>query len=195
MTESIRVIDDFLPTEVFELLASNIMEIDGYKCSDFAVREDEVDGSKYQFGNMNPNPNSKLHESSATFILFQKDINPKRDLMHHLYFYLQKEIDILKDRLNVKQMSIMRATCTFATQENYVSSFHTDFNLHPYQEKMRTAILYLNSNNGGTQIKDGQFVQSKANRIAIFPWEQEHAGVWCTDKKLRFVLNLNYTEN
>ena len=195
MSESIRVIDDFLPTDVFELLAINLMETDGYKCLDFATMENETDGSKSQFGNMNPNPNSKIHESSASFILFQNDVNPKQDLIHHLYFYLQKEIDILKDVLNVKQMSVMRSTCTFAAQENYVGSFHTDFNLHPYQEKMRTAILYLNSNNGGTQIKDGQFVQSKANRIAIFPWEQEHAGVWCTDKKLRFVLNLNYTEN
>ena len=195
MSESIRVIDDFLPIEAFELLASHIMEVEGYKCPDFAARADEADGSKYQFGNMNPNPNSKIHESSATFILFQNDINPKKDIMHHLYYYLQKEIDLLKDVLNVKQMSVMRATCTFATQENYVSSFHTDYNFHPYQEKMRTAVLYLNSNNGGTQIKDGQFVQSKANRIVIFPWEQEHAAVWCTDKKLRFVLNLNYTEN
>ena len=81
MTKSIQVLDDFLPTDVFELLASNIMEVDGYKCLDFAVREDEVDGSKYQFGNINPNPNSKIHESSATFILFQNDVNPKRDVI------------------------------------------------------------------------------------------------------------------
>ena len=100
----------------------------------------------------------------------------------------------MHDALNVKKMNVMRVACTYAAQENYRSAFHTDANAHPYEQKMKTAVLYLNSNNGGTQIKDGRFVQSQANRIVIFPWNQEHAGVWCTDKKLRFVLNLNYTE-
>ena len=82
-----------------------------------------------------------------------------------------------------------------AAQKNYVGAFHVDLNEHPYLHQMKTAILYLNSNNGGTQIKDGEFIQSKVNRAVVFPCHQEHAGVWCTDKKLRFVLNMNYIEN
>ena len=60
---------------------------------------------------------------------------------------------------------------------------------------MEIAILYLNTNNGGTKFEDGTFVKSKANRVAIFPQHIKHAGVWCTDRKLRYVLNLNYEKN
>jgi len=199
MTESIRVIDNFLPIEIFQSLAANLMECPGYKCSDFSAAEEEADGSKFHFGEHNPNPNTKLHEHCSTFILFQNDRNPDADLIHNLFHHLKPEMDALYKALNVKKMNILRANCTTAAQENYVSTFHTDFNLHPFGKKMRTAILYLNTNNGGTQLKKDngeiQFVQSKMNRIVIFPWETYHAGVWCTDKKLRFVLNINYIEN
>ena len=103
--------------------------------------------------------------------------------------------DVTEIILNLKQMIGMRVSCTMAAQKNYVGAFHVDLKEHPYLHQMKTAILYLNSNNGGTQIKDGEFIQSKVNRAVVFPCHQEHAGVWCTDKKLRFVLNMNYIEN
>jgi len=81
--------------------------------------------------------------------------------------------------------------------KNYKSEFHTDdFQSNKYElAKQKTCCYYLNSNNGGTAFQTGEFVQSQANRAVVFPQPLEHAGVWCTDKKLRFVLNFNYYEN
>tara|TARA_B100001989_G_scaffold215621_1_gene166180 strand:- start:310 stop:882 length:573 start_codon:yes stop_codon:yes gene_type:complete len=186
-----KIIDDLLPREVFATLAENLMEARDYGMSDAAVSPSESDGSK--FLHAQPKLNTKLHEASACFMLFSNK-DPKTDQVHHLNYYLRNQFAALYEALNVKQMKLMRVNCTFAAQKNYVSAFHVDGHW-PEADKMKTAILYLNSNNGGTQIMDGEFIQSKANRVAIFPCTQQHAGIWCTDKKLRFVLNMNYIEN
>ena len=195
MTESIQVIDELLPPDIFTQLASNCLESDGYMMADYSAYQDEADGSKFNFGEGDPTPPDKVHEAIASMLLFQNSMSLKTDTVNHLHYYLKKEIEVLYNILNVKQMLVMRVSCTMAARENYVGAFHKDIRQHPYYHKIKTAILYLNSNNGGTQIKDGQFVQSKYNRAVVFPCHQEHAGVWCTDMKLRFVLNMNYIEN
>ena len=150
------------------------MHHDGYKCLDYTVYPNESDGSIDFYGENNLNVNSKLHD---------------------IYYHLSDEFNELYKCLNVKKMLLMRANCTVATKTNFRSSYHIDLKKSAYLGIGKTAILYLNTNNGGTQIKDGGFVQSIANSIAVFDNTTEHAGVWATDKKLRFVLNLNYLEN
>ena len=63
----------------------------------------------------------------------------------------------------------------------------------------KKSLWYNNSNivlkykNGGTKFKEsGEFVQSKKNRLVKFPTPVCHAGVWATDAKLRYVLNMTY---
>ena len=56
----------------------------------------------------------------------------------------------------------------------------------------KTAIFYVNTNNGWTEFKKGGKVKSVANRIVIFDSNLEHQGVTCTDKKRRVVINFNY---
>ena len=107
---------------------------------------------------------------------------------------MRDEFKEMYKALNVKKMLVMRANCTVAAQENYRSAFHVDINKSAYEGIGKTAIFYLNTNNGGTQFKN-EFVKSIANNIVVFNNKTEHAGVWCTDNKLRFVLNLNYLEN
>lgn len=55
-----------------------------------------------------------------------------------------------------------------------------------------TAIFYVNSNNGFTQLEDNSCVESKENRLLTFPAETLHTGTSCTDQKVRCVINLNY---
>ena len=169
------------------------MHHDGYKCLDYTVYPNESDGSIDFYGENNLNVNSKLHE-----VLFTTDIlnsSHNAQVIHDIYYHLSDEFNELYKCLNVKKMLLMRANCTVATKTNFRSSYHIDLKKSAYLGIGKTAILYLNTNNGGTQIKDGGFVQSIANSIAVFDNTTEHAGVWATDKKLRFVLNLNYLEN
>ena len=196
MTESIRVIDNILPERTFVSLASNCMNSDGYYCHDSTTYHDEEDGSKSAFGADIGVTDVKFHQVLFNFNLFKRV--GKQQTAHDLFYYLKSEghIKTLWDALNVKTMIQMRLNCTTAADKNYQGGFHTDFyDDQPHIDKLKTAVLYLNSNNGGTQIQDGQFIQSVANRVVIFPTTQPHAGVWATNKKLRFVLNLNYLEN
>ena len=59
----------------------------------------------------------------------------------------------------------------------------------------KTAVYYVNTNNGQTVFVDGTKVDSIANRILIFDNQMLHTNTTCTDQKMRCVLNLNYIEN
>ena len=62
----------------------------------------------------------------------------------------------------------------------------------PYQHT-KTAVFYINTNNGWTEFKKGGKVKSVANRIVIFDSKLEHSGVTCTDENKRVVMNFNYS--
>jgi hypothetical protein len=54
-------------------------------------------------------------------------------------------------------------------------------------------VLYINSNNGFTIFeKDGEKINSVANRMVIFSADDRHSGTTCTDQQFRVVLNLNF---
>lgn len=71
------------------------------------------------------------------------------------------------------------------------SNYHTDVN----NLKSKTAIFYINTNNGYTEFYDGTKVDCVENRIVIFPSELAHKAVAQTDTDQRIVININYFEN
>ena len=199
MTESpIKVIDNFLPEEIFRPLAYQIMSYDGYRCCDYTTYPHESDGSIVWYGEreneLNVDPEIKFHESLFALKIYERIHNS--ELISDIYHHQRPEMEVLYERLNCWKMLLMRANCTFTASENFVGKWHNDLDTHPHDHESKTCILYLNRNNGGTKFKEsGEFVQSEPNRAVIFPGNLYHAGVWCTDKKLRFVLNINYVEN
>ena len=199
MTDSpIKVIDNFLPEEIFRPLAYQIMSYDGYRCCDYTTYPHESDGSIVWYGEreneLNVDPEIKFHESLFALKIYERIHNS--ELISDIYHHQRPEMEVLYERLNCWKMLLMRANCTFTASENFVGKWHNDLDTHPHDHESKTCILYLNRNNGGTKFKEsGEFVQSEPNRAVIFPGNLYHAGVWCTDKKLRFVLNINYVEN
>ena len=81
-------------------------------------------------------------------------------------------------------------------EEIVVHGFHTDINFpkeHPTGlDGMKTAILYLNTNNGFTVFENGTKIESVANRCVIFPAHYKHSGTTCTDVHRRLALNAVY---
>ena len=196
MTDSpIKVIDNFLPEHVFGSIAQSIMRAPVYTClAGAAVLRSEDDGSIEQFGeNEELAARQKPHESIMHLQLYKRLYN------HHsvgdLWLILHDLFKELQLKLDCKTMYLARVNATTACAENYVSAFHVDQGDHPRKDHMHVSILYLNTNNGGTKFEDGTFVKSKMNRVVTFPMHIRHAGVWCTDRKFRFVLNLNYEKN
>ena len=81
-------------------------------------------------------------------------------------------------------------------EEIVIHGFHTDM-LYPEEHStgldgMKTAILYLNTNNGFTCFKEGTKIESVANRCVIFPAHYKHSGTTCTDVPRRLAINLVY---
>ena len=70
------------------------------------------------------------------------------------------------------------------------SGWHRD-----YDFKCKTAILYLNDCNGGTDLKiDGKIISIKAesNKMLIFDTPILHRGTTSTNEPLRYIINFNY---
>jgi hypothetical protein len=70
------------------------------------------------------------------------------------------------------------------------SGWHTD-----YEYDSSTAILYLNTCNGGTEFKIKnkiKFVNAEENKIVIFPAKTEHRACNSTDAEKRYIININY---
>ena len=78
----------------------------------------------------------------------------------------------------------------FLKKESIKSGWHTDNNF-----TCKVAILYLNTCNGGTELKlkdTTKFIKSEENKAIIFDSNIEHRSVIQTDTDRRLILNLNY---
>ena len=80
-----------------------------------------------------------------------------------------------------------KAVLTPKTENPRFSGFHIDY------EDMKTAIFYINTNNGYTEFENGVRVNSVANRVCIFDSNLNHRGVTHTEgDQQRIVVNFNY---
>jgi len=97
--------------------------------------------------------------------------------------------DMVQFKLGVRRLDRIKANLTPRTFFHRHSDWHVDVADH---REGKTAIFYMNTNNGWTKFKKGGKIKSVENRIVIFDSNLEHAGVTCTDEKRRVVMNFNY---
>ena len=95
-------------------------------------------------------------------------------------------IECFLDKLEVKELIRIKANLNVKTQVPIQTGYHIDY------PDVTTAVFYIDTNNGGTELNKTTFVESVANRIVIFDSNIQHTGVTCTDQKKRIVLNFNY---
>ena len=174
----VQIIDDFLPLEIFNEFTNHAI------CSPHFVGIGHTAFTNEVY-------NNNFAEQQMQAIMFQRYINSCE--VSDCYLHLEPQIKKIYELLGIKKLWLMRVNCTFGQKERYQGAWHIDNSWSDYLQKHgKTSILYLNSNNGGTQFKDGPFVKSEANRCVIAPTTAVHAGVWATDIKCRYVLNINY---
>lgn len=90
--------------------------------------------------------------------------------------------------LNPSALVRIKANLTTMTDEIVQYDYHVDYE----NFDGKTAIFYVNSNNGYTLFDDGSKVKSIENRLVIFDSKIKHTGTSCTDQKVRCVINFNY---
>ncbi len=115
-------------------------------------------------------------------------------LTHHFYDkskvnsdffqFLEPVLDIIKPTALIR----IKANLVPHTSETVLGGWHKDVEI-----KCKTAVLYMNTNNGYTIFKDSQEkVSSVENRFVSFDSDIEHSGATCTDTKVRCLINFNY---
>tara|TARA_R100001440_G_C2493040_1_gene115368 strand:+ start:200 stop:721 length:522 start_codon:yes stop_codon:yes gene_type:complete len=164
MSQNIRIVDNFLPKDQFEEL-QNVMTSAFFPWYfvPYIVYDYELDN---------------LHLSQFTHKLFTG-----REGTDSAGYKLIRPII---EKLNVKAICRIKANLLVKTEKIREHAFHTDF----YNN--RTAIYYVNTNNGYTKFEDGQKINSVENRLIEFDSNLKHSGSTCTDQKCRIVVNINY---
>ena len=101
------------------------------------------------------------------------------------YFnYLNNILSILKPKALIR----IKANLLIKTNEIIEHGYHVDTEA----KTSKTAIFYINTNDGYTKFKNGELIKSEENKLIIFDSDQEHTGTTCTDKLFRMVINFVY---
>ena len=168
--KNVEIFDDFLKYEDFFKVKSLLMgDTLPWYYNSYKSRKDET-----------------LKEQEVNNIQF----------IHNFYENLQPVspfISTLEPLINtINPISVVRikANLNPVTSERVVYGFHNDFDIET--APLKTAVFYVNTNNGATVFKNGEEVVSKENRLVVFDSHLVHAGTSCTDEKTRVLLNLNF---
>ena len=162
-----EVIDDFLPSYQFKQLQSIILSWE------FPWHFEE--------GIVGPNDG----QYQLTHVIF----NIRYGGVHSEYYSL---FDVVQQKLGVCRLDRIKLNLNPKTVFHRKGGYHMDLRSDDSYQHEKTAVLYLNSNNGWTEFKKGGKVKSVANRVVIFDSNLEHTGVTGTDEKRRVVINFNY---
>lgn len=157
------IINDFLSSEIFDAIQKNFLSVDfPWYWCDYKVK----------------NYSSLKEIDNCQFVHTFYENNERLS---------RWDISPIIQQLNVNALVRIKANLTVGTHSIMKYGFHTDNDLN-----CKTAIYYLNTNNGFTEFIDGTKVESVENRMVIFDSNIKHTGTTCTDSKRRVVLNINY---
>jgi hypothetical protein len=166
MDEEIKIIDNFLPDNIFTSV-NNMFHREDFPW--FWAEAKTYEESSF----MNPNPIDNYQ------------------FVHMFYNYNERistwNIQPIVERLDIRAIVKIKCNLSPRTSEIVSFGFHSDFDFD-----CKTSIYYINTNNGYTEFINGKKVESIGNRMVIFDSKIKHRGTTCTDQKRRMVLNLNY---
>jgi len=102
------------------------------------------------------------------------------------------ELSPIYKKLNYFILVRCKSNLLVKTKTKIEHGFHIDMaDLEDYHNP-KTAIFYINTNNGYTKFENGDIVESVENRMVIFDSRINHTGSTCTDKNARVVVNFNF---
>ena len=134
----------------------------------------------------------------ANFPWFYRKNQTGKDssFLNHVFFTnnklnsnLYSLIEPLVKKLNPDKLINIRAN--LCLKRPMKSHWHSDFDNLKLTSKSKTAIYYVNTNNGYTVFKNKK-VKSEANKMIIFNGNTQHKVKYQTDRDTRIVINFLY---
>tara|TARA_R110000737_G_scaffold277583_2_gene284344 strand:- start:206 stop:706 length:501 start_codon:yes stop_codon:yes gene_type:complete len=163
---SFKIIDNFLPKKYF--------------CDVKNKLESEKFNWFYQNKLTYPDKNWEKFWFAHCFYENNLVTSPYYNLMHDTLIHLKAHATIR-----------IRANLNVNLSEKYFADWHIDTD----SANSKTAILYINNNNGYTELKNDNRIEKincVENRIVIFDHFHEHRMASQTDTDRRIVVNFNY---
>jgi|TARA_R110000824_G_scaffold243400_1_gene432038 uncharacterized protein YwqG len=161
-----KVVDNFLEKEDFLKIQQIMLSKDFPWFFQHGVNELDTD--------------KDIYDCQFTHVFFME--NSSRS---HMLEMLQPLIAQLKISAIIK----IKANLLTRTPKIIKHGFHID---HTPLKDAKTAVFYLNTNNGYTLFKNDKKVMSVENRAVLFNLNTPHSGTTSSDSKRRVVLNFNY---
>jgi hypothetical protein len=161
----VQVIDDFISSEDHQFIHNLLL-----KNTDFPW---------YYNDSVTYADEAEVDDSQLTH-MFYKDYTVNSSFFGSLQALVQK--------LNPSALVRVKANLNMYNGNNKTHQFHVDV---PHFTG-KTAVYYVNTNNGATLFESGEEVLSVQNRIVIFDANIKHAKKNATDTKSRCVINFNF---
>ena len=163
---SVEIIDNFLPEEYFRPLQQFLMGFDfDWYYNDYVLGRGGAKSPGHEF-----------------------------QFIHHFYRPFSgvcsphfNKLNPCFESLGAKTLVRVKANLGTITETPQTPEMHTDSDLN-----CKTAVFYINTNNGFTSLDGGAIIESRENRVAIFDSSTLHTGTTCTDSKVRVLINFNY---
>jgi|TARA_B110001454_G_scaffold178848_2_gene171816 hypothetical protein len=172
--------ENFLDTEFFEETKNTIIDLN------FPWRRRDSMTS----GVLSPDPVVKDLFSS---------INDVNDSLFFAYTFYNK-MEVLSDLYKPYVIPILEkleAVAPIQVRANMsISALYKQCHWHrDYGFKCKTAILYLNDCDGGTELNINNeitFIKADANKMLIFDTDILHRGITSKEQPVRYIINFNY---
>tara|TARA_E500000331_G_scaffold106201_1_gene102910 strand:- start:21189 stop:21680 length:492 start_codon:yes stop_codon:yes gene_type:complete len=135
--------------------------------------------------------------------MFQKRVanieeDPEEDLNHYYFvhsLFFQNKIEsplyddflYLFQSLNVQFLHRARVLMFVNQGEQYIHDRHVD-----HTTNCKTALIYMNTNDGFTDFETGERVESVKNRLLLFDGSIPHSSSTPTNTKERLLLSVTY---
>jgi len=161
-----KIIDNFLEKEDFLKIQQIMLSKDFPWFFQHGVNELDTD--------------KDIYDCQFTHVFFLKNRSRSQ---------LLEMLQPLITQLKISAIIKIKANLLTRTPQIIKHGFHID---HAPLKDAKTAVFYLNTNNGYTLFKNDKKVMSVENRAALFDLNTPHSGTTSSDSKRRVVLNFNY---
>ena len=129
-------------------------------------------------------------------IVYEKENNYQ--FAHIFYYKHQINSTFFENLINpilkiLNPISIIKIKANLLPRDKKIieHGMHVDFK----NKNSKTAIYYVNTNNGYTKFENNKKITSEENKLIIFNSNIKHTGTTCTDSDYRIVINFNYFED
>jgi len=144
----------------------------------------------------------KFNLTSNIFAWYiQPNVSPGTNDLYNFYlahtFYENNKVNSdhffrinpILDSIKMSKLIRLKANLYAKTDTIIEHAKHID-----YETEGKTAIFYVNENNGFTNLNDEIKIESKKNRLLTFDNEILHNSSTCTNDKYRLTIVINYEE-